>query len=364
MSEPRGDDPSDGVREGRADEARLRAEFDESAASHLPDSIEPPKGLGGKVRVFLELVKFEHSIFALPYAFIGALYGAAVAVLPVVAPQPVPGQPPASSVGWPTFGATRWVTPGHWPTWWAILWITVAMVGARSFAFVVNRAVDREIDARNPRTAGRAIPAGLIKAKELWAFSIAVLAAYLLAVSQLEPVTRVLWPIPLAAFVIYPYTKRFTWGCHYWLGLCLGLAPVGAWTAVTGDPLAPPAYVFGAAVMLWTAGFDIIYATQDIECDRRDGIHSVPADLGVAPALAQTRALHVLTVLLVAAGGWLSGAGWPFYAGVAIAAALLVYENAIVSPDDLSHVNAAFFTTNGVIAVVVFVGALVDRLLA
>ncbi|MBE0475479.1 MAG: UbiA family prenyltransferase, partial [Coriobacteriia bacterium] len=260
----------------------------------------------------------------------------------------------------------EWVVAGRFvrPSWGAVFWITVAMVGARSLAFVVNRAVDKEIDARNPRTAGRAVPAGLVKAKELWVFAAAVLAAYLLAVSRLHPITWRLWPIPLAAFVLYPYTKRFTWLCHYWLGLCLGLAPIGAWTAVTGDPLAPPAYVLGLAVMLWTAGFDIIYATQDIEYDRRDGIHSAPADLGVPRALAQTRVLHALTVALLVLGGWLAGAGWPFLAAVSVAAVLLAYENAIVRPDDLSRVNAAFFTTNGVIAVVVFLGALADRLLA
>ncbi len=283
-----------------------------------------------KARVFLELVKFEHSIFALPYAYIGALYGV--------------------GEGWPSLAD--------------LLWITVVMVGARAFAFVVNRAVDKEIDARNPRTAGRAIPAGLVKAWELWLFSAVMLGAYLYGVWQLAPITRVLWPIPLAAFVIYPYTKRFTPLCHYWLGLCLGLAPVGGWVAV-GGPIADPApWVLGLAVTLWTAGFDIIYATQDVECDARDGVHSMPADLGIAAALVQTRVAHALTVALLAAGGWLAGAGWPWFVGVAMAAALLAYENAIVSARDLSRVNAAFFTVNGVIAMVVFAGALADRLSA
>lgn len=283
-----------------------------------------------KARVFLELVKFEHSIFALPYAYIGALYG---------------------------------VGEG-WPSWQSLLWITVVMVGARAFAFVVNRAVDKEIDARNPRTAGRAIPAGLIKAWELWLFSAVMLAAYLYGIWQLAPITRLLWPIPLAAFVIYPYTKRFTPLCHYWLGLCLGLAPVGGWVAV-GGPIGDPApWVLGVAVMLWTAGFDIIYANQDIECDRRDGVHSMPADYGVAAALLQTRVAHAATVVLLAAGGFLAGAGWPYFVGVAIAAVLLGYENAIIGPSDLSRVNAAFFTVNGIIAIVVFMGAVADRLTA
>lgn len=303
-----------------------------------------------KIQTLLELVKFEHSIFALPYAYIGALYGAVIATL-------VPGQ-------WVHAVHLPWLPDEMMvalPTWSAILWITVAMVGARSFAFVVNRAVDREIDAHNPRTAGRAIPAGRIKTRELWLFAALVLAAYLVAVWQLAPVTRWLWPIPLAAFVAYPYTKRFTWFCHYWLGLCLGLAPVGGWAAV-GAPLADPApWVLGAAVLLWTAGFDIIYATQDYECDVRDGVHSAPADFGIARALRQTRVDHVLTVVLLVLGGYLAGAGIAWYIGVIVAAGLLVYENALVKRDDLSRVNAAFFTANGAIAIVVFAGALADR---
>lgn len=292
----------------------------------------------GKIKVLLELVKFEHSIFALPYAFIGALYGAQWA-----------GQAE------PAIRVT--------PTWASIIWIAVAMVGARSFAFVVNRAVDKEIDARNPRTAGRAIPAGLIKAWELWLFAAFMLAAYLHAVSRLAPLTHWLWPIPLVAFLVYPYTKRFTPLCHYWLGLCLGLAPVAGWIAVGGPVSAPGPWVLGLAVMLWTAGFDIIYATQDIDCDVRDGVHSMPAEFGIPAALQQTRVTHLATVGLLIAGGYLIGAGILWYAGVGVAAVLLWYENSIVKASDLSRVNAAFFTVNGVIAVIVFVGALADRLL-
>ena len=329
------------------------------------------KRLIEKTRVLLELVKFEHSIFALPYAYIGALYASAyvgrlsdgyVDGSLVGAARDVAGRVLDTAIGggWVVSSA---VLDGGWPSWPALAWITVAMVGARSFAFVVNRAVDAEIDARNPRTAGRAVPAGMIAAGELWLFALVVLGAFLLAVWRLAPVTRMLWPIVLAAFVVYPYTKRFTPLCHYWLGLCLGLAPIGAWVAL-GAPLTHPApWTFGAAVALWTAGFDIIYATQDVECDRRDGVHSMPADYGVARALTQTRVVHACTVALLLIGGLLAGAGWPWYAGTGVAAALLWYENSIVSPTDLSRVNAAFFTTNGVIAVVVFAGALADRLL-
>jgi 4-hydroxybenzoate polyprenyltransferase len=203
-----------------------------------------------------------------------------------------------------------------------------------------------------------------VKAWELWAFSAVMLAAYLFGVWQLAPITHWLWPIPLAAFVIYPYTKRFTPLCHYWLGHCLGLAPVGGWVGVGGPIDNPVPWLMGAAVLLWTAGFDIIYATQDVECDIRDGVHSMPADYGVRAALVQTRVDHVLTVVLLVAAGVLVEAGWPWFAGVAVAALLLAYENAIVRADDLSRVNAAFFTVNGIIAVVVGAGAVVDRLLA
>jgi 4-hydroxybenzoate polyprenyltransferase len=306
----------------------------------------------GKIKVLLELVKVEHSVFALPYAFIGALYGAAAVsfAVPAVYPAPVPRPTP-------------WVSLTQWPTWSAVLWITVAMVGARAFAFVVNRAVDKEIDARNPRTAGRAIPAGLIKAWELWLFAALTLAAYLHAVFRLAPITHRLWPIPLVAFLIYPYTKRVTPLCHYWLGLCLGLAPVAGWVAVGGSMASAGPWVLGMAVLLWTAGFDIIYATQDVECDVRDHVHSMPADFGIKAALVQTRVAHAATVVLLALGGYLNGAGVYWFAGVGVAAVLLWYENSIVNAHDLSRVNAAFFMVNGVIAVVVVTGAFADRLL-
>ncbi len=324
--------------------------------------------LTAKLRILLDLVKFEHSIFALPYAYIGALYGA----------RCVGGLSDGSVDGTLTGGARDaalraldtavgggLVIPsdGGWPSWAVLAWITVAMVGARSFAFVVNRAADKEIDARNPRTAGRAVPAGLITARELWSFAAAVLAVFILAVWQLAPITRWLWPVVIAVFVVYPYTKRFTPLCHYWLGMCLGLAPVAAWVAV-GAPISHPApWVLGLAVALWTAGFDIIYATQDVECDVRDGIRSMPADLGVPRALVQTRLLHAATVPLLVAGGALAGAGVPWYAGAGVAAGLLWYENSIVRAEDLTRVNAAFFTVNGVIAAIVMAGAVIDRLL-
>ncbi|MBS3973497.1 MAG: putative 4-hydroxybenzoate polyprenyltransferase [Actinobacteria bacterium] len=280
-----------------------------------------------KLRGLLQIVKFEHSVFALPYAYVGALYGVAS-------------------------GLPRLVD---------IVWITVVMISARAFAFLINRIADKEIDARNPRTASRAIPAGVIKVKEALFFAVAILVLYLVGVWQLDPVARYLWPIPLVAFIVYPYTKRFTPFCHYWLGMCLGLAPVGGWVAVGGSILDPAPWILGVAVMLWTAGFDIIYATQDVECDVRDKIHSMPADYGVSAALLQTRIVHALTVALLIFAGYLLQAGIAWFVAVALAAVLLFYENSIVSPKDLSRVNAAFFLVNGCIAIIIGSGAFIDR---
>jgi 4-hydroxybenzoate polyprenyltransferase len=179
---------------------------------------------------------------------------------------------------------------------------------------------------------------------------------------NLPPITHLLWPIPLAMFVVYPYIKRFSPFAHFWLGACLGLGAVGGWAAVANTVSDPAPWVFGLAVAVWTAGFDIIYATQDHDCDVRDGVHSVPADFGVARGLAVTRVCHALAFLLFVLGGYMVQAGWWYFAGVGIAGILLAYENSIVKADDLSRVNAAFFTVNGFVAVIVLAGALLDRL--
>jgi 4-hydroxybenzoate polyprenyltransferase len=336
--------------------------------TQIPEGAAPTqraRGIGGYAKAFLELVKFEHSVFALPYAYIGAIYGAMAVTLYAFAPF-LGARPPHAANAAPllptTSAQTPWVTASGWPSWAALLWITVAMVGARAVAFAVNRAVDKEIDARNPRTATRAIPAGVIKAWELWLFAALMAAAYLFAVFQLAPITHWLWPIPLAAFLIYPYLKRFTPLAHYWLGLCLGLGCIGGWLAVGASVSAWQPWAFSAAVAFWTAGFDMIYATQDYECDVRDGIHSMPADFGIGPALLQCRVDHALTIVLFLLGGWGVGATWPYYLGVGIAAALLVYENVIVSEKDLSRVNAAFFLVNGCIAIIILVGVVAGRL--
>lgn len=305
-----------------------------------------------KLKILLELVRFEHSIFALPYAYVGAVYAAASVTfaLPTIFP-PVP------------LHATPWVTLGHWPELSALLWITLAMVGARAVAFTLNRAIDKEIDARNPRTAGRAVPSGMIKAWELWAFTLFMLAVYLLAVYNLAPITHWLWPIPLVLFLIYPYLKRFTSLAHFWLGACLGLGVVGGWAAVADSVSGLAPWVLGAGVAIWTAGFDVIYATQDYDSDVADKVHSIPADYGIPRALLIARVCHVITVVLFFWGGWLVGAGLWYYAGVLVAGALLAYENAIVSADDLSRLDAAFFTVNGMVAVFMLAGVVLDRLI-
>jgi 4-hydroxybenzoate polyprenyltransferase len=278
-------------------------------------------------RRFVSLVKFEHTVFALPFAFVGAILSV--------------GEVPAAST---------------------LFWVTVAMVGARSLAMALNRLIDAEIDARNPRTAAREIPAGLLTRAQVVLFCAASLAVFLVAVWQLDPLVRWLWPIPVAAFVVYPYLKRFTWLCHAGLGFATGMAPAGAWLAVTGDA-SPEPFMLWAAVALWIGGFDVIYATTDVEFDRREGLHSLPARFGIAAGLTVTRICHVAAVGVLAAVGLSLGLGAPYFLGLAVVAVLLAYENSIVHPDDLSRVNVAFFTLNGVISMVFLAGVLADVLI-
>jgi len=277
-------------------------------------------------RLFLSLVKFEHTIFALPFAYIGSFLA-------------VDGVPSASD----------------------LLWITVAMVAARSLAMALNRLIDARIDARNPRTAGRELPRGALKPWHVALFCLPSLAVFLVAVYQLAPIVRWLWPIPVTAFVIYPYLKRATWLSHFWLGAVDGLAPVGAWAAITNEmPL--EAWLLGAAVAVWVAGFDVLYALFDLEHDRAHGLHSVPARFGVPAAFAVARACHVATVVFLALAGLVLAAGILYWVGVAVVAGLLLYEHSLVSPRDTSRLDMAFFTMNGVISVTFFVFVLADVL--
>jgi 4-hydroxybenzoate polyprenyltransferase len=239
------------------------------------------------------------------------------------------------------------------------VWVTLAMVGARSLAMALNRLIDAGIDARNPRTAGRELPSGQLSVPQVGLFCAASLALFLVSVWQLAPLTHWLWPIPVAGFVVYPYLKRFTWLCHFWLGAVDGLAPVGGWVAITNH-LPWQAWVLGAAVTFWVAGFDCFYALFDIEVDRAERLHSIVTRFGVRGAFAGARVSHAATVAcLVVAGAGLS-VGTLYWIGVAVVAALLVYEHLLVKPDDLRRLDAAFFTMNGVISVAFAVFVIAD----
>jgi 4-hydroxybenzoate polyprenyltransferase len=265
---------------------------------------------------YARLVKIEHTVFALPFAYVGAFLA-------------VGGTPSAHD----------------------LLWITLAMIGARSLAMALNRLVDAGIDARNPRTAGREIPSGQLSLAQVAAFCVASLALFLVAVFQLAPKTHYLWPIPVAMFVVYPYLKRFTWLCHLWLGVADGLAPVGAWVAITNH-LPWQAWLLGAAVALWVAGFDFFYALFDVDVDRGEGLHSIATRFGVRGAFAAARIAHVALVVCLIRAGLGLNVGPLYWIGVAAVSVLLVYEHALVRPGDLRRLDAAFFTMNGVISVV------------
>ena len=273
---------------------------------------------------FARLVKLEHTVFALPFAYVGAFLA-------------VDGVPVARD----------------------LLWITVAMVGARSLAMGLNRLIDRSIDARNPRTAQRELPSGALVPWQVAAFCVASLGAFLVAVWQLDPLVRWLWPIPVAGFVVYPYLKRFTWLSHLWLGAVDGLAPVGGWVAVTGE-LPWEAWVLGAGVALWIAGFDLFYSLFDLEVDRAQRLHSWAVRFGERGVFRGARACHAATVVLLAVVGLGLGVGVAYWLGVAAVATLLVYEHSLIRPGDLRRLDAAFFTVNGLISVVFFAFVLVE----
>jgi 4-hydroxybenzoate polyprenyltransferase len=273
---------------------------------------------------FARLVKIEHTVFALPFAYVGAFLA-------------VSATPSAHD----------------------LLWITLAMVGARSLAMALNRLIDAGIDARNPRTAGRELPSGQLSVAQVLLFCGASLALFLAAVWQLDPLVRWLWPIPVAGFVVYPYLKRYTWLCHFWLGAVDGLAPVGAWVAITGR-LPWQAWLLGAAVALWVAGFDLFYALFDVDVDRRQGLHSIVTRFGVGGAFAGARLAHAATVGCLVAAGLGLPVGALYWIGVAAVGILLGYEHSLVRPGDLRRLDTAFFTMNGVISVVFAVFVIAD----
>jgi 4-hydroxybenzoate polyprenyltransferase len=275
---------------------------------------------------FARLVKLEHTVFALPFAYVGA------------------------------FLAVDAVPSAH-----DLFWITVAMVGARSLAMGLNRLIDAGLDARNPRTARRELPSGLLSPAQVLVFCALSLAFFLVAVFQLDPLVHWLWPIPVAGFVIYPYLKRWTWLCHLWLGAVDALAPIGAWAAITGT-IPWEAWALGGAVALWVAGFDLFYSLLDVEIDRTQGLESIAVRFGERGAFLGARLFHLGTVVLLAAAGLGLDVGVLYWLGVAAVAVLLAYEHSLVRPGDLGRLDAAFFTMNGAISVAFFAFVLADVL--
>lgn len=277
-----------------------------------------------KIKIILEMIKFEHTIFALPFAFTGALLAA-----------------------------------GGLPTWEQVLWITVAMVGARSAAMGFNRWADRKFDAENPRTKERALPKGLVTPFQVVVFTAVSSAVLMYAAYRLNMLSFLLSPVALAVVFFYSYTKRFTFLSHAFLGLAISLAPIGAWIAVSGR-LEPPALVLGAAVLFWLLGFDVLYALQDMDFDRKRGLHSIPQRFGVRRSLWISRISHLVTMASLFWLFPLLNLGWYYLAGVFIALCLIIYEHTLVKENDLSKLNMAFFNMNGYISVTVFVFTLVD----
>ena len=285
----------------------------------------------GKVRSFLEMIRFSHTLFALPFALTGML-------LP--------------KGGLPGLGK--------------ILWILAAMVGARTAAMTFNRLADQALDARNPRTAGRALPAGILSRPFVIVALLLSIGVFLLAAAKLNPLCLLLAGPTLVVLLGYSLTKRFTSLCHFALGLALGISPMGAYLGVAGafdkdlsgsvDSGFVAVAVLAGAVTLWVAGFDVIYACQDVEVDRAQGLHSIPARMGIAPALRMAMALHAMTVGLLFAFGVLAGLGWPYFVAMGPVTALILLEHRVVKPDDLARVNLAFFNINAAVAVLVLAG--------
>lgn len=281
------------------------------------------------VRNLLEMIKFSHTIFAFPFALAGVML------------------------------AVR--ASGELPTGLEILWICLAMVGGRTAAMGLNRIIDAGIDAMNPRTQDRHIPAGRVSRGAAWSMTVGAAILFHLSAWMLNPLCFYLSPIAMGGFLLYPYCKRFTASAHIVLGACLAAAPAGAWIALRGD-VGIPILLFSGAVLLWVTGFDIFYALQDREFDAEQGLHSIPVRLGERNAILLAKILHGGTVLLFILTGIGLGLGIWYYLGVAVASALLAYEHQLVKPGDLSRLDAAFFTMNGYISITIFVATALDVL--
>lgn len=280
-----------------------------------------------KIKTFAEMIKFEHTIFALPFAYLGA------------------------------FLAQKAV-----PSWYQIFWITMAMVGARTSAMALNRLIDRTMDARNPRTANRAIPKGFISSVETFVYIVLSLLLLFISAVQLNPLCVKLMPVAVFFLVFYSYTKRFTWGCHLVLGITDGLAPLGGWVAITGSINLDAIYLF-LAVTTWIAGFDVIYACQDYEFDANNGMHSIPVRFGLRDGLRISILLHIFTALFFIILAFTLNMGIFYWVGLIISIFILIYEHYLVKPNDLSKMNAAFFNLNSIISAVMFVFTLADILI-
>src|SRR5579863_9910954 len=277
--------------------------------------------MAGRVRTVLEMIKFEHSVFALPFALTGALLAARATHQP----------------------------PKGWPTLRQFVWIVVAMVAARSAAMTVNRIVDLRYDRENPRTKQRALATGALSLQFAWLFTLVAVALFFVAAWQLNPLALKLAPVAIAVLFFYSFTKRFTNWSHIFLGFALGISPAAAWIAITGG-LDARMLILCAAVTLWVGGFDVLYACQDLDFDRRAGLFSIPRRFGIARALNISRAMHVVMIALLAWLAWSFHLPWPAWAGIVVVAALLGYEHSLVKADDLSKLDAAFFTMNGYIS--------------
>ena len=277
-----------------------------------------------KIKVFLELIKFEHTIFALPFAYLGMVLAA-----------------------------------GGFPTFHQFFWVTVAMAAARTVAFAVNRLADRRFDATNPRTAKRPSVTGRLSPQLILVFAVIALALLAISAALLSPLALILFPGALIFLIGYSYSKRFTTLCHWILGFTDGLAAIGGWIAVRGSIFTAsdlPAWLLMLVVTFWIGGFDLIYASQDVEHDKQEGLYSWPSRYGIASALFMAKASHVLTILVLIVLGLTFPLKWPFWIGVVIAAGLLAYENSLVKPNDLSKMNQAFFQMNSYVAVSLFIG--------
>jgi 4-hydroxybenzoate polyprenyltransferase len=284
-----------------------------------------------KTKIFLEMIKFEHTIFALPFAFLGAILG-------------------------------NFFLESSFPSLQEWFWIALAMIGARSAAMALNRLIDAKIDSANPRTKTRAIPAGLLSKVEVASFTVASFLLLFYAAYQLNTLAMILLPIAVFFLVIYSYTKRFTWLCHVVLGITIGLAPLGGWVGATGT-LPLMAFLLFLGVVFWIAGFDIIYATQDADYDHEVNLYSIPSVFGVKKSLLIARIFHVLSFVFFLSLWIFTPLGYIFGLGVLLSGVIMIYEHSLVSADDLSKVNLAFFTMNGVLSMVMFIFTIGDLLI-